>query len=160
MPLRSLPVAVFIVFLFLQAAAPRCPAADAPDASVSSGAYEQALRQAEEDVRRLDAMEEEEGGGWGLGEMLSVAALLAALGLMLLATRWSRGAFRRVPGREMRLLDRMALGRNSSLLLVRVRGRDYWLAEGQNAVTLLADWPAQEDKPGGKTAKAEEAVPE
>ncbi len=91
-----------------------------------------------------------------MGEALSVVALLAALALMLLATRWSRGAFRRAPGREMRLLDRMALGRHSSLLLVRVRGRDYWLAEGQSAITLLADWPVREEGEGKSDKKRSE----
>lgn len=147
---RSFLVVVFILFLFVQAAAPRCPAADSPAAP---GAYDQALRQAEEELRRLD-VEQEESGGWGVGEALSVAALLAALALMLLAMRWSRGTFRRASGREMRLLDRMALSRNTSLLLVRVRGRDYWLAEGQSAITLLADWPVPEAK-GGSEAGAE-----
>ncbi len=140
------------VFLLLPVFLPGerfCRAADAP-ASSSVSPYDRALREAEEDLRRL-TREEEASGGWGMGELLSVVALVAALGLMLVAMRWSKGAFRRPGGREMRLVDRMMLGRNTSLVLVRLRGREYWLAESPNAVTVLADWPAPENAAPAKS---------
>ncbi len=110
--------------------------------------YRDALQEAERDLRRMDAAPEPDGGGWRLSDYIGLVALLVAIGLMFWASRWTRRFFfRQVPGREMRILDRMAVGRNSSLLLVQLRGRVYWLAEHPGGVTRLDDWPADAPAP-------------
>ncbi len=115
----------------------------APAGTVSP--YQAAIERAEEDLRRRETSDQP-AGGWGVSEMLGLAALLAAVVLLLLATRWMRGGggVFKVQGREMRLLDRMAVGRQTTLLLVRLRGKDYWLADGPGGVKLLDQWPAVE----------------
>lgn len=103
--------------------------------------FEKEIERARDDLRNMERGNEG-ASGWGLSELASMAALLLAFGLLLLATRWTRGVFSRHPAaREMRLLDRMAVGRQSTLLLIRLRGRDYWLADTPRGISLLADWP-------------------
>jgi flagellar biogenesis protein FliO len=92
-------------------------------------------------------------GGWSFSDFISLAALLLALALMLLATRWTRRpAFFRSQGREMRLLDRLAIGRQSTLLLIQLRGREYWLADHPGGVTLLAELPLEKDAADSATS--------
>ncbi|MDR1535669.1 MAG: flagellar biosynthetic protein FliO [Planctomycetota bacterium] len=104
---------------------------------------DQAIREAEAEAERLGNPPDPVSAGWGLSEILSLAALGLAVILMLWAVRWSRGfGFTRSGSREMRLLDRLAVGRQASLLVIRLRGRDYWLAEHSRGVTLLAELAA------------------
>ena len=112
-------------------------------------ALEEALRRAELESREVGEGGQTGAAGWSAGDWLSVAAFLAALALMAWATR----AFRRGPlfgggrGREMVLLDRMAIGRQSTLLVIRLRGRDYWVADHPRGVTLLAPLDAEGPAP-------------
>lgn len=103
----------------------------------------------------------EQDGGWSWSTGLSLIALLAAVGFMVFLSRW----LRRLPlvgggrGREMQVLDRLPLTRQSSLLIVRVRGRDYWLAEHAHGVSLLSGLPqaAGGGATGGGTAGGNES---
>ncbi len=122
--------------------APPLPAAEPPSPLA------EVIQSAEEEMRRATPPERPRSGAWGVSEVLGLAALLAAIALALLAVRRTRGmAFGSGGGREMRLLDRMAIGRNSTLLLVRLRGRDYWLADHPGGVTLLSELPDAASSP-------------
>lgn len=116
------------------------PAAETPSPAKT---YHEAIREAENDLQHLET-DKETTGGWKLSEYLGLAALLVAIALTFFASRWTRRLFfRQAPGREMRVLDRMAVGKNSSLLLVQLRGRVYWLADHPGGITKLEDWPAE-----------------
>jgi flagellar biogenesis protein FliO len=124
---------------FLESAA-ITPGAEAPAPSGGESSWSRAIQQNEEAARSLEREKESAVAGWGISEMLGLFALILAAFLMFRAFRWTRGlGAGKGGGREMRLLDRMAVGRQSALLLVRLRDRDYWLAEGANGVSLLAD---------------------
>lgn len=115
--------------------------------------YQQAIREAEQELEDREQADSAGKAGWGLSEVLSITALLAALGLMIAASRWSRRLFfKQARGSEMRLLDRMAIGRQSSLILVSVRDRVYWLADSSSGVSILAELPADKDKQVGPAA--------
>lgn len=108
--------------------------------------YEQAIKEAENELARTESAAAVHTDGWGVTEVLSLVALLVAIVLVFLATRWSRGlVVGKRGGGEMRILDRMAIGKQNTLLIVRLRGRDYWLAEGADGVRRLEDWPAADE---------------
>lgn len=154
-PSFSLIRFAFLPLLLAFALCPRAAAAEPGENGAPPMPYNQAIREAEQELERQEKVESETKEGWGLSEVLSITALLAALGLMFAASRWSRRLFFRQPrGREMRLLDRMAIGRHSSLLLVSVRDRVYWLAESPGGVSVLAEWPADGDREGEETEPA------
>lgn len=136
-----------LAFLFcLALAAFPAPGSDAIPATPSSP-YDAAIEEAERELVRTRTTAPEPGGtGWDAAEWLSLAALSVAVILVFFAMRWTRGGLSgmRGGGKQMRILDRMAVGRNNSLLLVRIRDRDYWLSEGQHGVRVLADWPTDE----------------
>jgi len=124
----------------------------------------EAVRKNEEALR--EARDAEAGeGGWSLADWLALMAFAAALGLMAWAVRWTRGLapFRGVRGREMAVLDRLAAGRQSTLLVIRLRGRDYWLADHPGGVTLLARLPPppvpDPDPSGGPARTGTDAPP-
>lgn len=137
-----------VVLILLAAFVPPLSAMDgapSPD-SARESPYGRAIRDAEADLKALEDKSGAAGGGWGISEYLSVAALVLAVGIMLWTARFTRRlSWRKVPGREMRLVDRMTVGRQSSLLVVRLRGRDYWLAESPNGIALLAELPPEKD---------------
>ena len=116
---------------------------------------ERAFKEAELERIRLDTLylewevanQAQTGGisGWTLGDWLSILALVAALAMMFGVMRWSRGLspFRGggAKNREMTVLDRMAIGRQSTLLVIRLRGNDYFIADHPQGVTLLSELP-------------------
>ncbi len=128
------------------------PAAAADAEERAATPYEQAIREAEREL----ATEADVGGNgaitspasWGMKEWLGLVALLAAVGLMVAMARRVRGlGFGLRPGgaagREMRVIDRLVLGRRESLIIVRLRGRDYWLSQSEESIRLLAELPPQ-----------------
>lgn len=122
-----------------------CRALAAEDSATGTTTYSRAIEEAEQALRDLDGSEQAKNKGWALADFLALAALVAAIGLVLWASRWSRRLFfRQAPGREMRILDRMSIGKNSTLLLVKMRGKVYWLADHPSGVTRLDDWPEGE----------------
>lgn len=143
-----LPRCLFSVLVAFLAVAPSPHAGEGPTvpaAPATADVYERAIREAEHELARAkEPTAAAASGGWGVGEVLSLVALLAAIALAVWATRWSRGLF---PGKrggagEMRVLDRLAVGKSNTLVLIRLRGRDYWLSEGPGGVNVLGDWPA------------------
>lgn len=109
--------------------------------------YENAIREEEAVLRAMRDDPPEPRGTWGASEVLGLTALLAAIAAMLWAANW----IRRMPltkrtGGEMRILDVMRIGRQSSLLVVRMRGKDYWLSESPGGITLLKEFPESEDE--------------
>lgn len=122
--------------------------------------YQQALAEAERESLDRQAREEGAAGGWSLSDAIGLAALAVAIGLVFWASRWTRSlVFRQPTGREMRLVDRMAISRNSSLVMIEIRGRVYWLAEHPNGVTRLDDWPVTEIVPDGKAVTPRSPAP-
>lgn len=125
--------------LFAAESAPPSPAGQWE----AGDAYDHALRNAEKELKDYGKGNGDAAGGWSLSAVLSLVALLLAIGLAVWATRWMRGnSLLRPSGREMRIVDRMAVGKQSSLLIVRIREKDYWLAEHASGITLLAEWPS------------------
>ena len=109
--------------------------------------YQEAIQEAEQEQKLRDERESTDSG-WRMSGYLGLVALLAAIGLMFWASRWTRRLFfRQAPGREMRVIDRMAIGKNSTLLLVQMRDRVYWIADHPGGVAKLDDWPATADSP-------------
>lgn len=97
--------------------------------------------------------------GWSLGDWISLLALGIALALMAGLLRWSRGrswiAAKTTGGGGMLLVDRMAIGRQSTLLVVRLRGRDYLIADaGDGGVRLLKELPPEPPAPEPSAAPA------
>ena len=121
-----------------------------------------AIRQAEDDRDRMKTETKDTAEGWSIGNILSVAALAVALFLMWRTMCWTRGGgvFRAPGGREMSVLDRMAVGRQTTLLVVRLRGRDYWLADHPQGVTFLAEITSLADKPSSPETPSEPEDPE
>ena len=125
------------------------------DGSKRVDSFESAIRRAEDDLAKRGTKAQDATEGWSIGDVLSVMALVAALLLMWRVMRWTRGGgvFRAPGGREMSVLDRLAVGRQTTLLVIRLRGRDYWLADHPQGVTLLAenilpaDWSSPSEKP-------------
>ncbi|MCL2001347.1 MAG: flagellar biosynthetic protein FliO [Planctomycetes bacterium] len=146
---------VLVLFLLLWIPARSLTAAGTPgngvisegiageDSPRSPGRFDAAIRTAEDDLARMDKERRDDGERWSIGNILSVAALAAALVLMWWVMRWTRsgggGLFRAPGGREMSVIDRLAVGRQTTLFVIRLRGRDYWLADHPRGVTLLAE---------------------
>ena len=129
-----------LFFALLPALTASAPGIEAPPAAGGESPWSRAIHENEEAARSLEREKETAATGWGVSDALGLIALVLAAFLVFRAVRWTRGfGAGRGGGREMRLLDRLALGRQSALLLVRLRDRDYWLAEGANGVSLLAD---------------------
>ncbi|MDR1519825.1 MAG: flagellar biosynthetic protein FliO [Planctomycetota bacterium] len=121
---------------------PPAGAADSPAAPDSAQSpFERSIHENEAALRQME-QGEAAAKGWGLAEILGLAALLAAVGMMLWLARLMRGGpLAKKSGREMRLVDRLALERQSELLIVRIRGRDYWIARTPHSIVLLAELP-------------------
>jgi flagellar biogenesis protein FliO len=160
---RCLGVVLFL-YAFLHtvglALAGETPEAAPPPSISAADPYRKAIEQAEEELGRLNTGADG-GGGWSTADLLALMAFIAALALMVWAARWARGfsPFRGPKGREMALLDRMAIGRQSTLLVVRLRGRDYWIADHANGVTMLAELPPPGDTGGERAPDAPDASP-
>ncbi len=115
------------------------PVAAGGEAADSVMDYSAAIERAEEDLRALTT-EGESRPGWGLSEALSIAALAIAIVFILFTAKWTRGTrFSGIRAGEMRILDRLSISRHSTLFLIRLRSRDYWIAESQQGVAFLAD---------------------
>lgn len=145
----------FCCLLFVVPCSGVCGAEGAGGEGIVPGAdrvsYEEAIRDAQRDLSTRSSDGVDSPGVFGISELLGLAALLAALVLVLWLTRWMRGAaFGRVGSREIRILDRLAIGRNSALLLVRLRGRDYFLAEHQGGVSVLREMAGDGMEAGGE----------
>lgn len=101
--------------------------------------YRQAMRDAEREAREYDA-QSRDGSGWTLSAVLSIAALAAAVGLTAwLARRLRRHGWNAASTGEMRVVDRLPLGRQSTLFIVEVGGKRYWLAEHSHGIALLGE---------------------
>lgn len=138
----------FLALVFSAVFARHCRANEAAASTATESPYQQAIKNAEEELAQNADASARSPAGWNLSDFLGLAALAAALALVVWATRWSRGSlFRPVAGREMRMLDRMAISKNTTLILVRLRGRDYWLADHAQGVTLLHEDEASGDEP-------------
>lgn len=126
---------------------------------MESTPYGKAIEETVSELSRTETAPRNADGGWSWSAGLSLVALLAAVGCMVFLSRW----LRRLPfavggrGREMAILDRVPLTRQSSLLIVRLRGRDYWLAEHPHGVELLTELPAAVVGTDNKNARPREA---
>lgn len=139
---------LLVLTLLLTAACAASSAAESgpppPAGQLDAGdAYDRALRNAEKELKDYGKGGGEAAGGWSVSAVLSLVALLLAIGLAVWATRWMRGtSLLASSGKEMRIVDRMAVGKQSSLVIVRIREKEYWLAEHPAGITLLAEWPS------------------
>lgn len=88
------------------------------------------------------------GGDTTLASFLwLIVCVVLIVGLAYWFTRYvaGRGAFGALPGgRRMEVLDRLALGRDQSVILARVGGRYLLLGAGTAGVTLLAELTEEE----------------
>ena len=115
--------------------------AGSPSGAAADG-FRRAIREAERDAERLERGGTAAPAGWGISEISALVALILAVVLLFALARWTRRIAPGAAGREMRILDRMATGRQTALLMVRVRDRDCLLAEHPGGLSLLAEWPA------------------
>lgn len=135
---RRLAVLFLLVF-FISRAGEGGEDAPGKSASGQNGAYSQAVRNAERELLEREALPDS-GNGWSVSAFLSIVALALALGVTAwLARRLRGGGWTRGLGKEMAITDRLPLGRHSTLFIVRISGRRYWLAEHSHGITLLGE---------------------
>ena len=86
-------------------------------------------------------------------EVLSLLGILLVMVLVLggcyLVTRWAgtglAGRFGASPvGRQMRVLERLAVGRDQAVLVVQVAGRYFLLGSSPSGISLLAELTEEE----------------
>lgn len=140
---RSFPKQIAVVAL-LFCAVIASGAADAGDVEQGRNeAYRQAVLDAERELLEQNALTTD-GTGWNVSAFLSIVALAAAVGLTAWLTRrlrkqgWSAAS-----GREMRVVDRLSLSRQSALFIVQIGNKRYWLAEHHKGVTMLGECPEE-----------------
>jgi flagellar biogenesis protein FliO len=139
--------AVFLMSLTMAAFGGENGAAS-PSAPGQKEAFRQAMRNAEEELRDYGA-EADNQGAWSLSAILSLVALAMAVGLAAWMTRRLRGrGWAAAPEKEMRIIERLSLGRQSALLIVEVGGRRYWVADHPRGIALLGECPPIRN-PGG-----------
>lgn len=133
----------------------RCAGGESP--------YQGAIRDATEELERMERDAGVDNAGWTLPAVVMVVAVAAVFACVFWLVLKFRGmAFFGGTGRcrEMALLERLPLGRQSSLLIVRVRGREFFLAEGSWGVRSIAELPAvpSDDAPPGGAGESSPAA--
>lgn len=132
--------AIFLISLAMAAFGGENGAAT-PFAPGQEEAFRQAMRNAEEELRDYGG-EADNGGAWSLSAILSLVALAMAVGLAAWLTRRLRGrGWVAAAGREMRIVERLPLGRQSALFIIGVGDRRYWLADHPRGIALLGECP-------------------
>ncbi|MDR0362005.1 MAG: flagellar biosynthetic protein FliO [Planctomycetota bacterium] len=102
-------------------------------------AFHQAMRNAEEELRGYGGHADNKGA-WSLSMILSLVALAAAIGLAAWLTYRLRGSrWCSTAGKEMRIIERLPLGRQSALIIVEVDERRYLVADHPCGIVLLGD---------------------
>ena len=113
-------------------------------------AYQEALQNARQELASHNA-KDGSVDGWSISSILSLIALAVATGMVIwLGRRWRNPSWSLSSNREMRILERMTIGRNTNLILVRVRETEYLLAEHPHGVTPVAEWPAKRQNPANQ----------
>jgi flagellar biogenesis protein FliO len=103
-------------------------------------AFRQAMLNAEEELRDYGG-DEDKTGAWSVSAILSLVALAIAVGFAAWMTRRLSGRRWVVvsAGKEMRIVERLPLGRQSALFIIEVGDRRYWVAEHPCGIAMLSE---------------------
>ncbi|MDR1571941.1 MAG: flagellar biosynthetic protein FliO [Clostridiales Family XIII bacterium] len=79
---------------------------------------------------------------WGdvLSIILALVGIAAVLALTYLASRWYAGrAGPMAAGRHIKVIDRLALGKSGSILIIELQGIQYLIGAGDQGVSILKE---------------------